>query len=59
MTTVAAVSVHDDLATGKTAIAHGPPDDKTPRRIDMIFHIGGQQLGRNDFLDHAFDHRLA
>src|ERR1700689_4013696 len=58
VTPVTTVSVHDDLATGETCVAHRPASDEAAGRVHvnlggLIEHVRGEN-GLDDFLDDSF-----
>ena len=54
MTAHAAVGIDDDLAAGKSGVAHRSADDETARGVDVVLGIRVQKLRRNDGLDDVF-----
>jgi hypothetical protein len=54
----AAVGVDDDLAAGEAGVAVGAADDEASGRIDVVFDLGVQELGRDDLLDDLLDDAL-
>ena len=58
MTAHAAVGIHDDLATGQTAVALGSADDEASGRVDQEFRLRSQQLFRQNFLNDLLDDEL-
>jgi hypothetical protein len=54
----AAVGVHDDLAAREAAVAVGPSDDETSRRVDQVGDVSGKQPGRQGLLDDLLDEAL-
>src|ERR1700730_10310957 len=51
VTSHAAVGVHDNLASGKTGVAHGAADHETSGGIDVVLGIFVEQLGGDGGLD--------
>ena len=51
MTAHAAVRIDDDLATGKTGVAHWSADDEAAGRVDVVLGVFVQQFGGEDSLD--------
>src|ERR1035437_5681533 len=48
-----AVGVHDDFAAGEPGLAHGSPDHKSSRRIDVVLGVLVEPLRRQHRLDNV------
>ena len=53
-----AVSVHDDLSTGQSRIAVRTTNHEPTRWVDVVGGSTGDQVLRDDGLNHVFDHIL-
>ena len=59
MTGISAVAVYDYLSAGQAGVAVRSAYDEPAGRINIIFGLLVQQLGRNYRPDHIFDHVLS
>ena len=55
----AAIGVGDDLAAGKAAVARGPANDKSSRRVDEILCVLVEQFRRQHRENDLFQDRIA
>src|SRR5216684_6693605 len=55
VTSHAAVGIHNDLAAGESAIAHGPADHEASGWIDVVFGICVEKMGGKSCLDYVFE----
>src|SRR6202171_336328 len=59
MASVATVGIHDNFTSGQTSVAHRSTDYKPAGRIDVIFGLGVEHRGRNDWPNHVFSDSIS
>ena len=58
MTALAAVGIHNDLASSETTIPHGSADYKTTSGIDVVHGLIVQHILRDRLANHLLDNPL-